>query len=147
MIQPRNFSRTWDRLAGYAIVEIWYNYLRRLIKELETIDKARRVAEAASQKQAGDIVLLDTRELCSFADYFIICTSESSRQSEALSDEIEKAVKTEGGRVLAREGDGESGWVLLDLGDVICHIFGPTEREFYQLEDLWGSAPVILRIQ
>lgn len=92
-------------------------------------------------------MLLDIRELCTFADFFVICTSESSRQTEALSDEIEKVVKTEGERILAREGDGESGWVLLDLGDVICHIFGPAEREFYQLEELWSSAPVILRIQ
>lgn len=126
---------------------MWYNYQRRPIKELETIDKARKIAEAASQKQAGDILLLETRDLCSFADYFIICTSESSRQTEAVSDEIEKVMKAEGERILTREGDGESGWVLLDLGDVICHVFGPTERQFYQLEDLWSSAPVILRIQ
>ena len=92
-------------------------------------------------------MLLDAHELCSFADYFVICTSESSRQTEAIGDEIEKAVKAGGERILTREGDGESGWVLLDLGDVICHIFGPSEREFYQLEELWNAAPVILRIQ
>lgn len=120
---------------------------RRSIKELESIKKARLIAEAVSQKQASDILLLDTREYCSFADYFVICTSESNRQTEAIGEEVGKVMKEQGDWIVAREGGNSSGWLLLDLGDVIVHIFGTAEREFYQLEKLWEKAPVILRIQ
>ncbi|MDP2718740.1 MAG: ribosome silencing factor [Dehalococcoidia bacterium] len=114
---------------------------------MESIDKARNIADIASQKQGGDIVVLDVRELCSFTDFFVICTSESGRQTEAISQDIEKAIKDSGESVLSREPDHTSGWVLLDLNDVIVHIFSQEEREHYQLEKLWSSAPVILRIQ
>ncbi len=86
------------------------------------------------------------REYCSFADYFVICTSESARQTEAIGDEAAKTVKEQGERIIAREGDG-TGWLLVDMNDVIVHVFGPAEREYYQLEKLWDKAPIILRIQ
>ncbi|MBI4334185.1 MAG: ribosome silencing factor [Chloroflexi bacterium] len=105
------------------------------------------VAEAVSQKQGSDVLVLDTREYCSFADYFVICTSESGRQTEAIGEEIGKVLKEQGDRIVAWEGGNSSGWLLLDLGDVIVHVFGPAEREFYGLEQLWEKAPVILRIQ
>lgn len=104
------------------------------------------VADAISQKLGADIVVLDTRGYCSFADYFVIGTSESSRQTDAIAQEVARVVREQGERILAREGDG-TGWLLIDLGDVVVHVFGPAEREFYQLEQLWEKAPVILRIQ
>jgi len=103
--------------------------------------------EAASDKQAGDIVLLDTRQLCSFADYFVICSAESDRQISAIADEIEKALKEEGVISHHSEGTAESGWVLLDFGDVLVHIFSSDQRGYYKLDELWGSAAPVVTIQ
>ena len=103
--------------------------------------------EAASDKQAGDIVLLDTRGVCSFADYFVICSGESERQIKAIYEEVEHALKKEGILPHHREGKLDSGWLLLDYGDVIVHIFAPFEREYYQLAELWSEAISVVRIQ
>ena len=103
--------------------------------------------DAAGEKQAYDILLLDIRDVCSFADYFVICSGESSRQIRAIYEEVEHALKKEGVLPHHVEGDIESGWLLLDFGDVIVHIFAPFERDFYQLEELWSNARPVLRIQ
>lgn len=108
---------------------------------------AHKAVEVASDKQASDIILLDTRGLCSFADYFVICSGESERQIKTISDEVAQALKKDGILLLHREGTVESGWLLLDFGDVIVHIFTPTEREYYQLGELWSDAPLVVRIQ
>jgi ribosome-associated protein len=104
-------------------------------------------AQAATDKQATDIVLLDVREICTFADYFVISSGDSGRQINAVSEEIEKALKEEGVRPIHREGTANSGWVLLDYGDVIVHTFAPFEREFYNLEEMWSTARTVVRIQ
>ena len=101
----------------------------------------------ASDKQASDIVLLDTRRVCSFADYFVICSGDSERQIRAVYDEIEHALKKEGVTLCHREGTIDSGWLLIDAGDVIVHIFAPFEREYYQLDKLWSRASTVVRIQ
>ena len=116
-------------------------------KLLEALDIARRVVDAASDKLASDIVLLDTREVCSFADYFVICSGESERQIQAVLDEVEGVLKKERIMPTHREGAIDSGWLLLDFGDVVVHIFAPFEREFYQLDKLWSHARVVLRMQ
>jgi len=108
---------------------------------------ARRVVEAASDKQASDIVLLDARRVCSFADYFVICTGDSERQIKTVYEEIEHMLKKEGVLPHHREGTIDSGWFLLDFGDVIVHIFAPAEREYYQLDELWSQAVPVVRIQ
>ncbi len=103
--------------------------------------------EAASNKLAVDILLLDTRGVCSFADYFVICSGDSSRQIQAILDEVAHALKREGILPHHSEGTVESGWLLLDFGDVIVHIFAAAEREYYQLDTLWSKAVPVLRIQ
>jgi len=103
--------------------------------------------EAASDKQAGDIVLLDARKVCSFADYFVICSGESERQLRAIYDEIEHTLKREEVLPHHHEGTVNSGWLLLDYGNVIVHIFAALEREYYQLDKLWSKANPVLRIQ
>ncbi len=108
---------------------------------------ARKVVEAASDKQAIDIVLLDAREACSFADYFVICSGEADRQIKAIRDEVGHALKKEGILPHHYEGTIDSGWLLLDFGDVIVHIFAPSEREYYQLDKLWSQASLVVRIQ
>jgi len=92
-------------------------------------------------------VMLDTREICSFADYFVICSGETRRQIEAICDEILGVLKKEGTMLRRREGAPGSGWMLMDFGDVIVHIFAPAERDYYQLEKLWGKATPLIRIQ
>ncbi len=91
--------------------------------------------------------MLDIHELSVIADFFVICTGANSRQIAAIADAIDEMLSKEGVRVLHREGKPESGWVLLDFGDVICHVFGPVEREFYRLERLWSAAPRLLYVE
>ncbi len=114
---------------------------------LEALEIARKAVEAAGEKQAGNIALLDVRQVCSFADYFLICSGESGRQVQAIYEEIEHVLKKAGVLPNYREGTADSGWMLLDYGDVIIHIFAPFEREFYQLDELWKAATPVLRIQ
>jgi ribosome-associated protein len=108
---------------------------------------ARKAVEIASDKQANNIVMLDVRELCSFADYFVICDADSVRQMRTIGDEIEKELKSEGVLPHHREGGADSGWLLLDYSDVIVHIFGAAEREYYNLDGLWQEARTVLKIQ
>ena len=92
-------------------------------------------------------MLLDVRGICSFADYFVMCSAESSRQIKAIYDEIMHSLKKDGVLPHHREGTVDSGWMLLDSGDVIVHIFAPTERYYYQLDELWSQASPVVRIQ
>lgn len=108
---------------------------------------AHLAVEAANEKQAKDIVLLDVRGVASFVDYFVICSGESNRQIEAIRDEVGQKLKKEGIAPYHHEGTADSGWLLLDFGDVIVNIFAPFEREYYQLESLWDKARPVLRIQ
>lgn len=108
---------------------------------------AKKAVDAATDKQASDIVLLDVRQTCSFADYFIICSGESDRQLRAIYEEIERVLDKEGVHFIRREGTFGSGWVVLDFGDIVIHIFSPAERDYYNLEELWSNAIQVLRIQ
>ncbi len=107
---------------------------------------AQLVVDVASDKLASDIVMLDVRRVASFADYFVIMSAESTRQIEALEEDITRALKDENVGRFHREGIHSSGWVLLDFSDVIVHIFGPEERTFYDLERLWSQAPQVVRV-
>ena len=108
---------------------------------------AHRAIEAAGNKQASDIVLLDTKRVCSFADYFVICSGESERQVRAIYEEIRHILKEADVLPHHHEGTIDSGWLLIDFGDVIVHIFNPLEREHYQLDRLWRQASTVVRIQ
>ena len=105
------------------------------------------MVEAASNKQASNIVLLDTHDISGFADYFVICSGDTARQIEAIRDEVGHVLKREGILPHHHEGTVDSGWLLLDYGDVIVHIFAPLEREYYQLAKLWSQASTLVRIQ
>ena len=115
---------------------------------LEALDLAKRVVELAEDKQADDIVLLDIRPVSVVADYFVICSGRSERQLNALTRDIAGTIKKEAKLTpLHAEGNSASGWVLLDYGDVVVHVFAPVEREYYRLEELWGAALPVVRIQ
>lgn len=92
------------------------------------------------------MVMLDMRGVCTFTEYFVICSGETSRQIEAICDEVERVLGEEGVVLRRREGTG-SGWILMDFGDLIVHVFTPTDREYYQLERLWAKATPLIRIQ
>jgi ribosome-associated protein len=114
----------------------------------EALRLARRIVDLASDKQASDIVLLDIRGVSLIADYFVICTAGSERQASAiLKDLSERLLEEFGRKPLHTEGTPDSGWVLLDLGDVIVHVFSPAQRTFYNLEQLWAAATPIVRLQ
>ncbi len=108
---------------------------------------ARTIVDVISDKKGEDIVLLDTRSISFIADYFVIATAESDRQLKAIADDIQKQRKAESVLPLGVEGKPASGWVLLDYGSVIAHLFSPEMREYYHLERLWSEAPVIVRMQ
>lgn len=108
---------------------------------------ARRALASASDKQAMDIVLLDTRGVCSFADYFLLCSGDSERQIEAIRDEIVHVLKKKGVLLHHEEGSIDSGWLLLDYLTVIIHIFAPVQRDYYQMDKLWEQASTLVRIQ
>jgi len=102
---------------------------------------ALTAARVAEENRGRDILILDMRELTSVFDYFVIATGASVRQLHAISDEIELVVKNSlGDRKIGREGYTEGGWVLIDYGDVIIHLFDDKSRDYYGLEDLWGDA-------
>ena len=116
-------------------------------KALTGLDRARAAAEAASDKQASDIILLDLRPTCDFTDYFVICSADSGPQVEAIADGVEQAMSDTGARLHHKEGASDSGWMLLDFSDVVVHVFSPEARRLYQLDKGWTEAKTILRIQ
>ena len=105
------------------------------------------IVETASDKKATDIALLDARGICNFTDYFVILNGESRKQIEAIRDEIGRVLKKAGIRPHHTEGTADSGWLLIDLSDIIIHIFTPEERQHYQLERLWAEAVPVVRVQ
>lgn len=109
-------------------------------------EAARLAVDTAADKLARDILMLDLRGLTAFADYFVLMTADSVRQIEALEEDLSSAMRAAGVPRHHREGTPASGWVLLDFADVIIHIFGPEEREFFGLERLWNRAPQVVRI-
>ena len=104
----------------------------------------RRIADALSDRQAEEIVLLDVSAVAGFTDYFVIASATSSRQFEALSLAVSRGA---GDRHLRREGGSDGGWQLFDFSDVVVHIFGREERAYYNLEGLWSAGRQLLRIE
>ena len=104
------------------------------------------VVDAASDKKAEDILVLNVSEVTTIADLFVICSARGERQAQAIADGIVEKAKDAGQQPFGVEGYSGGRWILIDLSDVVVHVFVPEERELYRLERLWGDAPVVLRI-
>jgi ribosome-associated protein len=107
---------------------------------MDRLEKTQLVVEAALDRKAEDIVALDVREISSFADVFVIATGRSDRQVQAIADAISQAAKAAGEAPLGVEGYQEGRWVLIDLADVVVHVFQPETRDRYEIELLWSDA-------
>lgn len=109
---------------------------------IEPSELARRIVDLLSDRQAEDVVLLDIHAVASFADYFVIASAQNARHMDALINAFDKELAREGVKPLRREGEASSGWVLVDFGPVIVHIFTAESRSYYNLEGLWTRAGV-----
>ncbi|GAA4705928.1 ribosome silencing factor [Brevibacillus fulvus] len=112
-----------------------------MVKTVEELTKI--VAKAIDDKKANNIQILDIRDLSVIADYFVICNGNNERQVQAIVSEIREQVHKHGYDVKGIEGAEEGRWVLVDLGDVVVHVFHREEREFYNIERLWSDAKMV----
>jgi len=111
------------------------------MKKMTSRTLARRIAEAASDHKAEDLVVLDLRKIHGFTDFFVICSGRSDRHVLAIADAVEESMTKLKVRQLSEEGYRLGHWIVMDYVDVVCHIFHPTERTHYNLERLWHDVP------
>jgi ribosome-associated protein len=114
-----------------------------LSQDLDPHARARRLAEAALDRKAQDVVALDVRTLTSFTDTFLLATGTSDRHVRAVADAVVEASRALGTPPLGVEGYQEGRWVLIDLNDTVVHVFVAEAREYYDLDRLWADAPPI----
>ncbi len=105
------------------------------------MNEALKIAlKAVEDKKGLDVTVLDISEFASFADYFLICTGDSSRQIQAIADEVELKLKAAGHKANHIEGYRHAEWVLLDYNELVVHVFSKAARSYYDLERLWRDA-------
>ena len=109
----------------------------------ERRERVRRLAEAALERKGRDVIALVVGELTSFADTFLLASGGSDRQVRAIAEAVIEAAKAGGDRPLGVEGLEDGRWVLIDLNDIVVHVFLEEVREMYDLERLWGDAAVV----
>jgi ribosome-associated protein len=107
----------------------------------QVIDK---IVELIFSKKGYDVRILDLRSLTTIADYFIICSADSDTQVKAIADEVDKKMREEGVKSWHTEGYRSLNWVLIDFVDIVVHVFKKESRDYYNLEKLWGDAPVVI---
>ncbi len=110
---------------------------------LESLDQAKAAASAAENKKGEDIKILDIREVADFADYFVLATGNNRNQLEAMEEAVDEALIKGGAVHKNTEGNRDSGWILMDYGDVIVHLFDKESRAFYDLERIWKDGKEI----
>ena len=110
-------------------------------KNIDTRARALWCVNAALEKKAKNLTLLNVRENSAFTDYFLICSGASDRQVQAIASSIREKMKKDGILPLGVEGESHGQWILMDYDDVVVHIFYEPVREFYDIERLWSEAP------
>ncbi len=108
---------------------------------------ALQIADILTDTPASNTLLLELTEISSVADFFLLCSGDNERQLRAISEEIGEELAKSGIRPLRVEGTPQSGWIVLDYGAVVTHVFSSELRDFYRLEQLWAEAPRVLSIQ
>lgn len=108
---------------------------------METKEIAQKIAAAANEKKAKDILLLNMEGLSPVTDFYVVCSAGNSTLVKAIADNIEDKLAEAGVHPTHKEGYADARWVLLDYGDVVAHVFLGEERDFYNLEQLWADAP------
>jgi len=113
-------------------------------KSKPNIEKTVKIiALAAAAKQAGDLKVLDIRKTSCLFDFFIIGSAESTPQLQAITKEVDKALRSNNIKGFRWQGVSSSGWLVLDLGNIVIHLMGTKEREYYRLEELWEKEAII----
>jgi ribosome-associated protein len=111
------------------------------------LEVARNLVNALEERKGENIILMDIHEIASFADYFIICSGSSDRMLNALADAVSQAAHQDFQLSARVEGHPEDGWLLVDVGDTIVHLFDPELRDYYRLEQLWDKGKVLVKLQ
>jgi len=104
---------------------------------------AKVLANAAHHKLAFDIELLEVKKMCSYASFFLIVSGKNRLHLDAIRQTIEDAIEWKEAKVFGIEGGADSGWLIIDAGDIIVHIFHPDQRSYYNLFSIWGDAPSV----
>ena len=105
------------------------------------------IIDSLEEKKGEDILLLDLQGVADFCDYFVICTGTSDRMLDALADALIKDIRKSHQKKGRREGISREGWLLVDYGDVIVHLFSPDQREYYDIEELWQDGKTLIHVQ
>jgi ribosome-associated protein len=114
---------------------------------MDSLELARYIVDTIADQKGENILLLDIQELSILADYFVIASTTSERQAKAILDNVRSKVKQAFSvRLLHTEGDASTGWVLIDYGDVVVHLFSQEVRDYYDLEELWKEGRIVVRM-
>lgn len=120
----------------------------RATKPVISANKAAHLAvDVASDRQATDVVLLDVHDISGFTDFMVVMSVGSVRQLDAVADALIEQIERAGLRMHHREGKPESGWVLVDFGDLVLHVFSEEQRAHYRIEQVWAQAKQVVRVQ
>jgi ribosome-associated protein len=114
---------------------------------LDALDLSRTIIDILEDKKAEDIILMDIQGLAPFADYFVLCSGTSERMLQALADAAVEVVHQQYQLPARVEGLPQDGWILVDFGDVILHLFSPERRNYYRLEELWVQGKILVHLQ
>ena len=114
---------------------------------LNALNLARAIVESLEDKKGEDILLIDIKEIASFTDFFVICTGTSDRMLDALAKSVQDAMREKHQRKGRIEGQPHDGWLVVDFGSVVVHLFSRDQRDYYRLEELWQEGKVLVRVQ
>ncbi len=114
---------------------------------MNNLEIANQLVTVLEDKKAENILLMDIQGIASFADYFIFASGTSDRMLRALSESVKDSADRVPGVRVRQEGSPDNGWVVVDCGDVVVHLFSPTQRDYYRLEELWDKGKVIVQLQ
>lgn len=116
-------------------------------REYDAANTAREIVDIAVDKKASDVTLLEIGKATTLAEYFVVATASSDRMLQAISRAVRDAMSDDDIALIGEEGPATQGWVLLDYGQVVVHLFSPEQRDYYDLERRWNEAPTLLKIQ